>query len=108
MTVWKRNVGDTNDSIIVQLNGVEDLEAMLTVVGVAWLDDFLVADPPEPFIEFTGTIIDSPNRLVQINLGAWLTDAPVAKYRYRTRGTFAGGITKSWPEGWPDTLEINY
>jgi len=110
MTVWKRNRGDTNDSIIVQLDGVEDLDAALDVKGICWHPNDWPDPEDDPIVtpvEFTGAVLDSANRLVEIPLGTWIDDCRIAKYRYRTRVTFTGPVTKSWPEGIPDTLEIN-
>jgi hypothetical protein len=90
---WKRYKGDVEDTIIVQIGGVTNLDLVTAVIGQVYPEDRSAAH-----VVLTAAVTDSPNRLVTIQLGTWLqTTATPGDYELKVRLSFG---TKQWT--WPE------
>ena len=95
--------GDVDQTVRVQLTGIDTLAAATSVEAHVWFD-------PDFVSVLTATIVDAANRIVEIQLGgvagwlATLVQAPgeVVLYQLQVEVTFGAEVT-TWP---PDTLTV--
>jgi hypothetical protein len=95
MTTWKRVQGDTDDTIDVGVNGIDDATAA-SWAAVVWATGAASTD-----LSATATNTTT----VRVNLGSWLTTATAGTYNLRVRATIAGD-PRTWPEGTPDQIVV--
>ena len=97
MTTWYRVQGDTSDTIDVGVQGISDATAASAWEGHVW------ATGGTP-TTLSATAISATT--VRVNLGTWLTSAPVGQYNFEIQATIAA-LPRTWPEGpSPDTIAV--
>jgi hypothetical protein len=102
--MWKRVAGDVDDTIVPQLGGIVNLDAVASVEAHVWTSATRV--------NLSAAVTDSAARTITVELGdetGWLaTQAPVVatKWQVEYELTFLDGSVKTWPEGSPDLIEV--
>ncbi len=96
---WTRVVGDTNDTITAQLDGVIDLSGSPTVRALVWP----LAGGTASVL--TATVTDPILRIVVVNLAAWITTAAAGTYNVEIEVT-SGTVIRTWPTTRPATLVL--
>lgn len=85
---WDRVQGDTDDTLIARVGGVEDLAAVTSVDALVWK----TTTPPSEQV-LTASVLDADERTVLIDLGDWITTAAPAVWHVAVR------ITGIWADG---------
>lgn len=96
MTTWRRVSGDTNDTIDVQVLGIDDATAASAWEAHVWATGSAAT---------TCTATATSASVVRVNLGSWLTSATEGAYNLELQAT-VGGNPKTWPEGTPDQIIV--
>lgn len=107
MTTWQRVVGDKDDTIVVGLNGIDDITGA-TIVGHVWQGTAAATNLTGTILNATADGTDAPCS-VTIALGGssgWLATATAGAYRFDVKLTFTDTSTKTWPSGNPDTIVV--
>lgn len=102
MTAWRKVQGDVNDTIIVVLDGVQDLSAVTGIEAHVWRND---TTP----ISLTASVVNSDARTIEVDLGGasgWLLTAEPEIYFIEEQVTFSDGTVLTWPSGAPDLLIV--
>jgi hypothetical protein len=100
VTTWNRTVGDSGPSIVVELNGVDDLSTVTAVEGRVTLNG---GDAEI----LSGIVTSSPNRTVTLDLSGWLPDADAGVWYLKTVATVTGEADPvSWPEKGHDQVVV--
>ena len=99
MTTWKRVQGDTDDTIDVGVQGIDDATATSGWEAHVWQSDNKAAT-----VE-TLTATATSATVVRVNLGSWITDAAEGQWNLEVQATIAGD-PKTWPEGTPDQIIV--
>jgi hypothetical protein len=93
VTTWNRTAGDSGPSIVIELNGVDDLSTVTAVEGRVTLEGEGAA------VVLPGVVTSSPNRTVTLDLSGWLQDADAGTWHLKTAATVTGEADPvSWPE----------
>lgn len=85
---WTRVVGDTNDTLTAQLDGIDTIPVGTTVEAhIGRTTD------PVSSTTLTATVVDAAARTVRVLLGSWLTTAApgVWSLEIQVTGTWADG-----------------
>lgn len=98
MTTWGRVIGDSNDTIVMELEGVSDLSGISAIEAHVWKFDVVAAT-------LTAAVTDSANRIVTVSLGSWIATAAAGTYSLEVQTT-AAGVVRTWPERTPDQIEV--
>ncbi len=96
---WTRVVGDTNDTLTAQLDGIVDLSGSPTIRSLVWP----LAGGAATVL--TVTVLSVVDRTVTISLGAWITTAAAGTYNVEIEVT-SGGVIRTWPAQRPATLVL--
>lgn len=99
MTTWKRVTGDTNDTIDVGVEGIDDATAASGWEAHVWITGASATT-------LTATATDTST--VRVNLGSWLGSLTLTSetaYNLEVQAT-VGGNPKTWPEGTPDQIIV--
>ena len=97
MTTWRRVSGDTNDTIDVEVLGIDDATAASAWEAHVW--------SPDGGSATTLTASATSTSVVRVSLGSWLTSAAAGNYNLELQAT-VGGNPKTWPEGTPDQIIV--
>jgi hypothetical protein len=98
VTIIRRKQGDTRDTFRVYLNGID------TAAGIGAVAVHL-KQGAEATVVLSGTIVDVAKKILQVDLGTWINDAPLGPYKVHYQTTM-NGDPKTWPEEGSDTLII--
>lgn len=96
MTTWRRVQGDTNDTIDVEVLGIDDATATSGWAASVWATGGSATSL---------TASATSTSVVRVNLGSWITTAAAGTYNLEVVATIAGN-TKTWPEGTPDQIIV--
>lgn len=100
MTTFNRVAGDTGDTLVAELTGVDSLSSATAVEAHVSRMDIAAAT-------LTASVLSASARTITVALGAWLQNTAVAgEYDLEYEVTFASGAKLTWPEGTPDTLIV--
>lgn len=102
---WDRYQGDTNDTIVMRIDGVDDLLGASSVDAIVWR-----TTTPSSQTVLTATVVDASARTVRVSLGSWVTTAAVGVWNVASRitGTWSDGTTgrRTFPEKGGGTITI--
>ncbi len=96
---WTRVVGDTNDILTAQLDGIIDLSGSPTVRALVWPLAGGTATA------LTATVLSATDRTVVVALAAWITTAAAGTYNVEIEVT-SGDVIRTWPTTRPATLVL--
>jgi uncharacterized membrane protein len=97
MTTWRRVAGDTDDTIDVEVLGIDDATAASAWAANVW------ATGTSAVSGITAAATSAS--VVRVTLGSWLTTATPGTYNLEITATI-GGDPKTWPEGTPDQIIV--
>lgn len=101
MTVWNRVQGDIDDTIVVTLNGIDNLAGVDTVEGHVWRGTTTET--------LDAAVADSAARTVTVQLGdadGWLATATAGYWRFEVQATFGDGTVLTWPADAADRIYV--
>lgn len=101
MTTWNRDPGDVNDTIVVALSGIQDLNDAISVLARVTLGDVEVV--------LAAAVTDPIARQVTVQLGGvggWLPTATPGKWSFRIEVTFIDASVITWPTGSHDYIVV--
>jgi len=101
VTTWRRVVGDTNDTLVLQVladGNPVDLTAVSAIEAHVALNGASAAT-------LTAAVTTAATGIVTVTLGSWITTAAPGSWALEVQMTSAG-VPHSWPEGTPDTIEV--
>ena len=101
MTTWRRVVGDSNDTIVVQIlagGAAVDLTAVSAIEAHVSLNGASAST-------LTATVTTAATGIVTVSLGSWIATAAAGPWALEIQTTSAG-VVRTWPDGTPDTIEV--
>lgn len=98
MSTWTRVRGDVNDTVVVQLNGADNLNGVID--AKAYVRYGNRSD------ELAATVLDSTARTVTVDLSPWLETAAAGQWDIEYQLTFGDGRVRTWPESRTDKIIV--
>lgn len=94
--------GDINDTRTIQLAGIDNLNAVQTIVGHAWRG----SSTP---VQLDCQVDDAADCTVTLSLGGsdgWLTTATPGQWSVEIQASFTDGTVLTWPADKPMTIKV--